>query len=139
MLIANQRVNDQLLSSTQHSRFLQVQHKIEKVRQKWRTAWQDKAREEFRFRLDLWRNFLDEFRQDPEGNLDRYPYEVNRRVMLEMLSREAEDIPAVQQELLSGLDLVLNGMMEPGEFIWDESLASGFPRTEFPYLYLHLR
>lgn len=133
------RLQARQLSAEQDQIFSRLQLDIERIRSKWRTAWGNKAKEEFRSRLDLWRNYLEDFRRDPQGNFDRYRYEVSRRVMLKFLAADAADIPISQRELLAGLDRILEGMMVPGEFIWDEELASGFPPESFPYLYRSLR
>jgi hypothetical protein len=139
LLLAQARLQGRQLSAGENQKFSRQQMEIERIRSKWRTAWQNKARDEFRSRLDLWGNFLEEFRKDPEGNIDRYGYEVNRRVMLEFLGADASDIPAAQLELLKGLDKILEGRMVPGEFIWDAKLEAGFPSERFPYLYATLR
>lgn len=139
VLLAEARLGARQLTAAQSQRFSHLIKEIEPIRSKWRTAWQNKAREEFRARLDLWGNYLEDFRRDPEGNIDRYGYEVNRRVMLAYLGEEAPEIPIVQKELLKGLDKILEGLMVPGEFIWDAELESGFPSERYPYLYLRLR
>lgn len=139
ILLSQERLAARDLLPNQKDRQFNVQRKIEQIRMKWRTAWGGKAREEFRSRLDLWRNYLEEFRQDPDGNYDRYPYEVSRRVMLQLLSTEADHIPEAQGQMLFGLDRILEGVMLPGDFVWDDALESGFSDHEFPYLYYHLR
>lgn len=139
LLLAEARLQARQVTTAQNQRFARLQIEIDRIRSKWRTAWGNKAKEEFRSRLDLWRNYLEDFRRDPPGNFDRYGYEVNRRVMLNLLAADAPDIPISQRELLAGLDRILEAMMVSGEFIWDEELASGFPPESFPYLYLSLR
>ena len=139
ILLSQKRVAARDLTSPQKSRDLKVENKIEQVRNKWRTAWSDKAREEFRSRLDLWGNYLEEFRQDPQSNFDRFPYEVSRRVMLHLLWGETGGIPAAQEQMLVGLDRILEGVMLPGNFVWDSALAGGFSPEEYPYLYYRLR
>jgi hypothetical protein len=139
ILLSQQRAASWHLTAHQEDRRFRVDNRIHQTHMKWRTAWSSKAREEFRSRLELWRNYLEEFRQDPDGNYDRYPYEVSRRVMLQLLSREAVDIPRAQEQMLSGLDRILEGVMLPGVFVWDEALESGFSLEDFPYLYYHLK
>lgn len=139
LLLSRKRIEIWPLSSSQEARKLRIQSAIDRVRMKWRTAWAIKSREEFRSRLDLWGNYLEELRKEPELNIDRYPYEVTRRVMLNLLSAEADTIPPAQAQMLVGLDLVLDGLMVPGDFIWDKVLADGFARSEYPYLYFHLK
>jgi hypothetical protein len=139
LLLAEARLRARQLSAVQNQRFSRLSEEIDRIRSKWRTAWGNKAKEEYRSRLDLWGNFLEDFRRDAHGNIDRYGYEVSRRVMLKFLSEDVPDIPIAQRELLAGLDRILEGMMVPGEFIWDEELETGFPADTFPYLYLSLR
>lgn len=139
ILLSQQRLDSRSLPSHQEGRKMRLLKKIGQVRLKWRTAWGGKAREEFRSRLDLWRNYLEEFRQDPEGNIDRYSYEIGRRVMLQLLAQEADSIPAAQEQLLGGLDRILDGLMLPGDFVWDDSLSGGFSPADYPYLYYRLR
>jgi len=139
LLLSQKRIEFWPLSSNQEARKLRIQSAIGGIQIKWRTAWAKKSRTEFRSRLDLWRNYLEELRKEPELNIDRYPYEVTRRVMLNLLLAEADAIPPAQTQMLGGLDLVLDGLMVPGDFIWDLSLAAGFTRSEYPYLYYHLK
>jgi len=139
VLLALARIQSRQLNSTQDMRKTKVEDKIHQTQVRWRSAWGNKAREEYRSRLDLWRNYLEDFRQDPEGNFDRFRYEVSRRVMLDLLSQEADHIPAAQVQMLAGLDRILEGLMVPGDFIWDEVLAAGFSAEKYPYLYLNLR
>jgi hypothetical protein len=139
LLLSEARIQAHRLTSSQNQQRLALEKEIDRIRMKWRTAWGKKAREGFRSRLDLWRNFLEEFRHDPQENYDRYRYEVNRRVMLELLDAEAIDIPTSQRQMLTGLDRILEGLMVPGDFIWDEQLAVGFPPERYPYLYRALR
>jgi hypothetical protein len=88
---------------------------------------------------DLWGNYLEDFRRDPEGNIDRYGYEVSRRVMLELLGDDIPEVPIAQEELLKGLDKIIEGLMVSGEFVWDAELEAGFSPLKYPYLYLALR
>jgi hypothetical protein len=139
ILLSQKRIEARSLTPAQESRHYQIQNKIEQLRTRWRTAWGGKAREEYRSRLNLWGNYLEEFRQDPEGNFDRYPYEVGRRVMLQLLAQEADSVPVSQEQMVAVLDRVLEGSMIPGEFVWDESLSGGFLSVEYPYLYYRLK
>ncbi|MGW8143106.1 MAG: hypothetical protein ACWGN2_01850 [Anaerolineales bacterium] len=139
VLLAEARLQGRDLTEVQDRKLSRLQQVTDRIRAKWRTNWGNKAKEEFRSRLDLWGKFIEDFRRDPKGNFDRYSYEVNRRVMLELLEAEASEIPIVQRELLEGFDKILSAMMVPGEFVWDEKFEAGFPTERFPYLYLTLR
>ncbi len=139
LLLSIHRIQSRQLSSSQETRKIKVENNIHQNQMKWRSAWGNKAREEYRSRLDLWRNYLEDFRQDPPGHFDRFRYEVSRRVMLDLLARKADKIPDTQLQMPAGLDRVLEGLMVPDDFIWDESLEAGFSAENYPYLYLNLR
>jgi len=108
---------------------------IELIRTKWQAHWRRKAEAEFSARIKLWRDFLQEYRKDPEGNFDRYEYEVTRRVMLEWLAQESSSLKRPELEMLKSLDLLLKSLMVHGDFIWDQNLKPEFPEEVFWYLY----
>ena len=112
---------------------------LDSLREEWRSAWAQKAAREFESRLTLWKNFLEDYRDEKSEHANRYPYEVNRRVMLDLLRRETDDIDEAHLELLTALDGLLKGNWVPGDFVWDSKLASAFPKITFWYLYGHLK
>lgn len=138
LLLAQARTQARQLSPDQQVQQTQLLQKIDQLKTKWRSAWGKKSKKEFHARLNLWRDFLDDYRRNPYDNVDRYAYEVTRRVMLHLLESEIDEIPQSESILLSGLDGILAGLLTTGEFIWDKELASGFPRGEYPYLYGNL-
>jgi hypothetical protein len=123
------------LSSSEQAEMRSLDQQIEAIRTHWRTAWGKKANEGFLARLNLWRNFLEDYKEHPQANVDRYAYEVERRVMLKLLSPETESLQQAYRDMLAGLDLRLKSSWVPGEFIWDAQLAPGFPPDEYWYLY----
>jgi hypothetical protein len=139
LLLAQARSQARQLTPGQTRKLTQLVREIEQTKAKWQTAWENKAQDEFRARLNLWRDFLEEFRQDPDENKDRFSYEVSRRVMLHLLTVETSEIPNAEQQMLAGLDAILSGLFVPGEFIWSADLSAGFPEKEYPYLYGKLR
>jgi hypothetical protein len=102
-------------------------------------AWGQKATVEYHARLTLWRNFLEDYREQPGANADRYPYEVARRVMLHLLEEEAQGIPTAETNLVKAMDKLLQAVFVPGEFIWDPELQGGFPRDTYWYLFGRLK
>ena len=102
-------------------------------------AWERKASREFGSRLKMWGNFLNEYREDPENHADRYAFEVERRVMLQLLEPYARDAHPAEHELLSSLDGMLKAVLVPGEFIWDAAVIGAFRKELFWYLYGKLR
>jgi hypothetical protein len=83
----------------------------------------------------MWRDFLEEYKENTQANADRYDYEVERRVMLHLLSPEVKQLPQEYKDMVAGLDLRLRRALLPGDFIWDPQIAKGFPVDEYWYLY----
>ena len=135
LLLARQRAQETAVTPTQRAELNRLNNELEATRSRWRVAWSQKAQAEFHARLNLWRNFVEEYRKDPSAHYDRYTYEVGRRVLLQLLEPESESIPKAEQDLLTGLDEVLKAVIVTGEFIWDDELASGFPQGVYWYLY----
>jgi hypothetical protein len=135
LLLSRARLSGQNLRGGQKIEFEQLNKKLEGVRSEWRVAWGKKAAREFSARLSLWRDFLEDYRKEPEANLDRYPYEVSRRVILHLLMPEAENLPPEELELLNGLDGLLKSLLVPSEFIWGPELKNAFPQGDYWYLY----
>lgn len=127
------------LSDEQKAMLASLDGQIEATRSKWKVAWGKKAANEFRSRLRLWSNFLDEYRDNPAANVDRYAYEASRRVQLHLLGPQADQVPQAELELLSGLDQLLHASLLRGDFIWDSRLAAGFPNDPYWYLYGNLK
>jgi hypothetical protein len=123
------------VSPSQQIELQKLDEQIEAIRARWRVAWEKKAIQSFKARLDLWRNFLEEYKEKPETNANRYAYEVERRVMLSLLTPEIENLPQAYGDLLAALDMRLRRVLLPGGFIWDLQVASGFPADEYWYLY----
>ena len=135
LLLAATRTRPRTLTATQSVQLDSLTVQIDGIRSRWRTAWGKKARVEFHWRLNLWRDFLAEYRKSPGDNIDRYTYEVTRRVQLHLLHLDAEGIPSDEITLLDSLDRLLNAVFQPGEFVWEPDMISGFPSQVFWYLY----
>ena len=106
----------------------------DRIRSKWRSAWERKAGREVLARLDLWRNYLSDFRHSPERYTDAYPQEVRWRVILHLLGKEITFSPVESSEL-EILERTLKASFMEGEFIWDAALVPAFPIDEYWYLY----
>ena len=139
LLLSQCRLRARQKTPNLEEHFSRLHNEINRIRSKWRIAWENKAKGDFRLRLNLWRDFLEEFRTDPGANIDRYSYEINRRVMLQLLSGEIREIPHAEKQMLAGLDGILTGLLVPSDFIWEADLSPGFPVDEYPYLYGTLR
>ncbi len=135
MLLSHLRAQAASKSLSQETLLASLSSRLEIIRSNWRTAWGKKAEIEFRLRLNLWRDFLEELRDDPPANADRFSYEISRRVLLQLLEAEAESLPEADLQALRGLDAVLKSHFIPGDFIWDPAWTSGFPKSAYWYLY----
>lgn len=113
----------------------QIDRRIDVMHHKWRLRWDEKAQREITSRLTQWKNYLQEYRQGPERQVDFYPYEIRWRVMVELLEGQVESLKEHEVEMRSGLDLMLKAVFIPGEFIWEPSLMAAFPTEPFWYLY----
>jgi hypothetical protein len=108
---------------------------LELMRSKWRVAWEKKASQCYRVRVRMWGDFIQEYRDNPQDNTDRYGYEVRLRVMLHLLKSEIGHQNPTEVELLSGLDGYLKSVLIPGSFIWEAEIQAGFPHGDYWYLY----
>lgn len=138
LLLADRRLKAQTLPPTQATELASLERRLEETRSRWRVAWEGKATLEFQARLNLWRDFLQEYREHPENNLDRFPYEIQRRVMLELLLPDAKP-PQAEIDMLRGLDGLLKSVLVPGNYAWEPELQRGFPPDPYWYLYGHLK
>jgi hypothetical protein len=108
---------------------------IDGTHQQWRGAWGNKAAREISARLNQWRTYLEDYREHPQANYDRYGYEVFRRVIIALLMIQTDGMRDAEQEMLHGLDALVKALLAPGEFIWETDLERAFPRDPFWYLY----
>lgn len=65
LLLAQRRLRAQHLG-------VQFHPKIAALREKWHAAWERKAAKEVNARLDLWRNYLNDYRSNPESHAINY-------------------------------------------------------------------
>ncbi len=105
--------------------------KLATLRDKWRAAWEKKSARELDARLTLWRNYLNDYRADPENYAADYKHEVRWRVIIELLLAEVDQIPA---EIIA-LDELLRVKFIKGKFLWDKNLQSQFAQDKFWFLY----
>ncbi|MCS6846297.1 MAG: hypothetical protein RMN52_01115 [Anaerolineae bacterium] len=120
-----------------------AQAEVRKVRHRIPDLYQNKARREFKSRLDSWEMFLND-RQDataqPEPyNAPRsgYAERVHTRFRLELLK---DDVAQLSDQLsrLRMLDGRLRMRFKPGAFIWEPELAPAAPADKFWFLYAKL-
>jgi len=68
LLLARLRAQATSQTPAQLAELQRLSQQVDGLRTRWRTAWGDKAQAEFRARLNLWRDFLEEYRQAPASN-----------------------------------------------------------------------
>lgn len=134
LLLAEARLKARRPSLEQQVQLGEVLPRLEQLHSQWRVAWSKKAGQSIQNRLKMWADYLDEYSRAPEANADRYAYEVQRRVMLELLMADVKP-PEGVQELLGKLDSLVRTFLVQGDFIWEPELADGFPRGKYWYLY----
>jgi hypothetical protein len=139
LLLARQRARATAQTPAQQAELEHTDHELHTMRARWRTAWGHKAHVELHARLNLWRDFLEEYREKPSAHFDRYPYEIGRRVQIELLQPESEALTDAENQALRGLDELLRAVFNRGAFTWQADLASQFPPRPFWYLYGGLR
>jgi hypothetical protein len=138
ILLAQARLEGRQQALEQEVQLARVIPELEVVRSRWRTAWGLKAKRCIHNRLEMWRDFLYEYRQNPEAHADRYAYEVRLRVMIQLLYPEAVDISQADQDVLVMLDTIIKGWLIPGKFIWEQAIQNGFALETYWYLYGYL-
>ncbi len=139
MLLSLIRARARSVTGLQGRNIEKISEEIDRIRIKWLSAWRRKAAAEFSSRLNLWQNFLMDYRQNPKENYDRYDYEVNRRVLLELLRLEVDPFTIAEMDALHGLDLLLKTFFEETKFIWEVDLHDSFPKSTYWFLYGKLK
>jgi len=103
-----------------------------------RAKWELKAAREMRTRLDLWQNYLLDYRRAPERFSDMYSQEVRWRVMLQLLGSECTP-PEQEAKRLTMNDDLLRQFFLPGKYIWDIRLEKIFCAPPYWFLYGSLK
>lgn len=119
--------------------YLDELNDLEVIERQWKSAWSQKATREFDARLNLWRNYLDDYHNSREDNYDRYAHEVSRRVVMNLLKPYLDKSSTLNYQVLTKLDAILRINFIPGTFIWGKDIEQGFPSVNYWYLYGRLR
>jgi hypothetical protein len=138
LLLACARLTGHQMTPDQKDQVDLIISSLEIYRLKWRVAWEKKAEHCYQVRERMWRDFLQDYQDNPQENADRYTYEVRLRVMLELLKSEFGRQNTTDVDLLSGLDRYLKSVLVPNSFIWDPEIQTGFPEKVYWFLYGNL-
>jgi len=122
-------------SPAQETAYQQAKNALDTQRSRWRTAWERKVSREFHSRLRQWGERVEEIRRDTGENAPYYHTEVRLRTFLELLKPDAAEVDPAYLEHLHSLDLILEALFSPGDFIWHPDLAPAFPKDEFWFLW----
>ncbi|MFN2196053.1 MAG: hypothetical protein ACK2UW_08020 [Anaerolineales bacterium] len=135
LLLSIKRASALASSAATEAQVIQLKTRLNAYRTQWRANWEAKAHREIISRLNQWRNYLMEYRQNSHHQADFYPQEVRWRVIAALLSDEIKQLTDTEADMLNGLDNIVRGILEPGEFIWPNELQAAFPPSPFWYLY----
>jgi|GEM_PF-1246608 len=118
----------------------EAQAKVQRIRSRVPDLYKEKARREFKSRLDVWGWYLDDVLArepaavPPEGQA--YATQVHVRFKLELLK---EDVTQMQDQMLrlTSNDRRLHVRFANGPFVWEPELAPHAPPAAYWWLYGH--
>ena len=119
----------------QETAYHKLQTQLDAQRTRWRVAWGQKASWEYKSRLRQWGESINEIRRDPAENAPYYRTEARLRTFLQVIEPDVIGLDPAHSEHLHSLDLILQSLLEPGDFIWHPDVSSAFPRDEFWFLW----
>lgn len=137
LLLSRKRLEGRNTTQVQQAEITRLDFDRDIISTRWRTAWQKKAEVEVRARINQWRNFIVDYREQPIAHADRLFTEARSRVMIEllMLDLPTEEFPNSYRDALLGLDSALKLRWKSGEFGWSSEIQHSFPEEPFWYLY----
>jgi len=140
LLLSQARLAGRYSPEERTAELVEVDRRIEAERSAWRSNWAKKAGREYTSRLNLWNQYLRELRSDPRAHASAYATEVRHRTILRMLAAEIlGEIANSEVEQLTLLDKILEGLTQPGPFVWETGVERAFPNDGFWYLYRTVR
>ncbi|MFN2126972.1 MAG: hypothetical protein ACK2TU_03845 [Anaerolineales bacterium] len=137
ILLAELHADVTCQNNNEKSRLIYIKAEIENVRSSWGVFWDKKGVREFNSRMNLWKNFLEDYQENPSSQFDRYAYETRHRVQLELLQEDIS-INRNSLELLAVLDKKLLSFFRSGNFIWEKDLMNAYPPGPYWFLYGNL-
>lgn len=135
LLLSRARLIGYQKSPAQMDQVTELFAEMDRIHAKWRVAWEKKAGHSFSVRIRMWRDFIEEYRNAPQDNADRYPYEVRLRTMLSLLKSEGGGQLPAEEDLLTVLDGYIKTVFSTDGFIWESEVQAGFPKDVYWYLY----
>ena len=128
------------MNPEQVKRYDRLRQELGQYQIKWQATMENKAIQELRARLNLWKAYLSDLEEKPEW-IENYPREVLNRLMIDLLLTITGSDPGLASEvqLIRNLDLRIHDFTVPGKFILDDLLQPVYPQEKFPYLYMKPR
>ncbi len=136
LILTQARLKGYPWTDGQMSELAEANAKIAQVKEKWKTAWTNKAVREIPARLKLWQDYVDDLCEQPRLKVANYPFQVRWRTVLDFLSHESAGRPETDLSRLFEVDLRLKKICQPGSFVWEAELEPSFPKERFWYLYV---
>jgi len=138
LLLADRRLQGSENSPEGKLELVRLRMRLQALQAKWRSAWENKSIQEFRSRFQVWKDYLDEYRDTPDPNAADYPQRVRGRAILQLLGYDLPK-PPVESLALKDLDHYLREALLPGTFCWEPQLVVAFPGDEYWFLYGKLK
>ncbi|MCJ7625812.1 MAG: hypothetical protein MUO76_20155 [Anaerolineaceae bacterium] len=88
LLFSRLKLNSYPLSEELQKNFAEYSSKIDEIREKWHSNWQQKAKREFSARYILWSNYMIDLMEDIGEHSFCYDHEIQMRVLLDILAGE---------------------------------------------------
>jgi hypothetical protein len=137
ILLSRRRLDHREMMIDQQSELARLDLLRDRLYGKWQTAWEKKAYREVTVRINQWRDFIVDYRDQPDANADRFSTEARSRAMIELLMMElpADHNLTNLRNAIKELDAGLHLHWCIGDFHWPSVLIRSFPETTFWFLY----
>ena len=123
------------LPTAQCSQVKDLAARAESTAYSLRTRFHDLLQREMRTRIDSLNWFLDDVMGDPKRARAEYPYEIRNRQRIDAIVVElGDDLSSALKAEVHRVDDRIRLIVRPADCVWDESLATLFPRGRFWYL-----
>lgn len=128
-----------LLDTAVKERLATINASFNDILQEHVVRTEKKGGEEFSARLRQWEAYVRDVRRDAKSHGAYYATAVEPRAMMaelyKLLSKHPYQFDTKLKERLDLLDSGLNGVWEPGEFVWPDSWAVAYPVEPYWWLY----
>ena len=102
----------------------------------WARAWQQKAKQEFNYRIKQWLRYLADLQGEKSQSQSSFKNDIRIRVLLELLLSQLKDDGQNVADQLNELDLQFHPLMKAAEFVWPPEIKGAFASEDYWFLYL---